>query len=94
MNKKITVKDFKLLSCNECRKSFLDNLKMVNFFKTIDFNEKKKVLLLETINESASIEETNQILEAMTFISKCDKHQEKEEKVLTVNGASDMMFME
>lgn len=83
MNKKITIKELKLLSCKECRKLFIDNLKMVNFFKTIEFNEKKKILFLETINEFASIEETNQILEAMTFISKCDKHQEKEEKEMT-----------
>jgi len=83
MNKKITVKELRLLSCPECRKSLIDNLKMVNFFKTIEFNEKKKVLFLETINESASIEETNQILDAMTFISKCDKHQQMEEKEIT-----------
>ena len=83
MNKKITVKELRLLSCPECRKSLIDNLKMLNFFKTIEFNEKKKVLFLETINESASIEETNQILDAMTFISRCDKHQQMEEKEIT-----------
>lgn len=83
MNKKITVKELRLLSCPECRKSLIDNLKMLNFFKTIEFNEKKKVLFLETINESAGIEETNQILDAMTFISRCDKHQQMEEKEIT-----------
>lgn len=81
MNKRYNCIELKELTCKECRSLLLENLRMLNYFKIIEFNSVDNTLYLESLND-VSIEELNEIVNAVVYISRCPKHQENNEKEL------------
>ena len=82
MNKRYTSYEIKELLCNECRSLLLENLRMLNYFKTIEYNSIDNTLYLESLND-VSVDELNQIVTAILYVSRCPKHQLPEEKEIT-----------